>query len=455
MNDSQTTDEVVRATALTALWGSVLAVTFWWAADGGIDEMGTWGGWLMTTGRLAGLIASVLMLAQVLMIARVPVIERAFGQDALVKGHRLVGIYSIVLMLLHIAFITLGYAGGSVTTVVSTFLDLVLHYPAMLLAFAGATALMLVAVSSMKAARRRIRYESWHLLHLYSYLGAGLALPHQLWTGKEFLGSQTVTTIWWAVWGLIFGTVLVWRVLVPIGRSLRHRLRVVKVVDEGAGVTSVYVQGSHLDELPARAGQFFTWRFLDGEGWARGKPYSLSAAPDGRTLRIGVKAVGPASAHVRDLQVGTRVAIEGPYGRMTGRTRTQRKVAFIGAGVGITPLRALAEEFAYAPGEAAVLQRYATEPLFVDEFIDLAKRHGLRLFWLPGQRRWAGSMFGGYVDPSADDAAALRHLLPDIAERDIYVCGPPPWIEAVREALRGIGVPDRQVHSESFELVKS
>ena len=96
--------------------------------------------------------------------------------------------------------------------------------------------------------------------------------------------------------------------------------------------------------LPARAGQFFVWRFLSGAGWTRGHPYSLSAAPDGRGLRISVKTLGDGSADLHRLRPGARVLLEGPFGRLSARARTRRKVALIGAGVGVTPLRALAEE---------------------------------------------------------------------------------------------------------------
>ena len=53
----------------------------------------------------------------------------------------------------------------------------------------GVAALVMVVVTSLRAARRRLRYESWHLLHLYAYLGVGLAPPHQVWTGADFIGS--------------------------------------------------------------------------------------------------------------------------------------------------------------------------------------------------------------------------------------------------------------------------
>ena len=66
--------------------------------------------------------------------------------------------------------------------------------------------------------------------------------------------------------------------------------------------------------------------------------------------------------------------VEGPYGRLSARARTQRKVALIGAGVGVTPLRALAEELDYAPGEAVLLHRFTERPLFDREFAVLGRR---------------------------------------------------------------------------------
>ena len=86
----------------------------------------------------------------------------------------------------------------------------------MLLALAGTLCLVMVVVTSVRAARRRLRYESWHLLHLYAYLGVGLALPHQLWTGQEFLASPAATVYWWTLWGAAAGAVLVCRVGLPL-----------------------------------------------------------------------------------------------------------------------------------------------------------------------------------------------------------------------------------------------
>ena len=166
-------------------WLSMLVVVALWVTGGGVrdvaDVLGAAG--LTTLGRVTGLVSADLLLIQVLLMARIPLVERAYGQDELARRHRLVGFWSFNLMLAHVVLITLGYAATTRAGIIAEFLQLVLTYPGMLLALAGTTALTLVAVTSIRAARARLRYEDWHLLHLYAYLGVGLALPHQLWTG--------------------------------------------------------------------------------------------------------------------------------------------------------------------------------------------------------------------------------------------------------------------------------
>jgi predicted ferric reductase len=442
-------DAGIRAAAIGLFWSALLLATYWWADGGGIQDLAGRQSGLTSLGRIAGLLSAVLLLAQVLLMARVPVLERAFGQDRLARTHRVVGFTSFVLLLGHLVLITWGYAAGELSAAPATLWDLVVDYPGMLLAAAGTVCLVMVVVTSVRAARRRLRYESWHLLHLYAYLGVGLALPHQLWTGQEFLSSTAATVFWWGLWGASAGAVLIWRVALPLWRSARHGLRVTSVVVEGDGTVSVHMTGRDLDLLRARAGQFFVWRFVSGAGWTRGHPYSLSAAPDGRRLRITVKDLGDGSAGLRRLRPGTRVLLEGPFGRLSARARTRPKIALIGAGVGVTPLRALAEELTYDPGDAVLLYRYRDEPLFVDEFTALARERGLQVLWLPGRRRAPDSWLGSGVG-TADDLAVMTAWIPDIAERDVYVCGPESWSEDVRRTAVAAGLPADRFHVESF-----
>ncbi|WP_370288957.1 ferric reductase-like transmembrane domain-containing protein [Nocardioides sp.] len=443
-------DEAARLGAGLALWASLLLVTYWWVADGGVRSVTDLASLAMSAGRWTGLAGSVLLLAQVLLMARLPILEGPFGQDRLARLHRTIGFTSFSLVMVHLATITLGYAGGRLLATPGMLWDLTWSYPGMLLAAAGTLCLVMVVVTSVRAARKRLRYESWHLLHLYAYLGVGLALPHQLWTGEQFTASPLRTAFWWTTWILAAGAVVVWRVLRPVAVNLRHALRVTSVVPEATGTWSIYVTGRRLDRLRAEPGQFFNWRFLGAPGASRAHPYSLSAAPDGQSLRITVAAAGDDSALTPAIRPGSRVLVEGPYGRLSPRARQARKVAFIGAGVGMTPLRSLLEGLAYAPGEAVYLERYHQQPLFAAEVDTIARERGASVVRLPGRRRAAGSWLPPLSAP-VDDASALLAWIPDVAERDVYVCGPAAWTDLVRGTLSRVGLPESRLHVENFE----
>jgi predicted ferric reductase len=366
----------------------MLVVVALWVAGGGVQGLAGVGTALISVGRLAGLVASDLLLIQVLLMARIPMVEASYGQDELARRHRLVGFTSFNLMVVHVVAITFGYAAASPQGLWATIVAFTLNYPGMLLAIAGTAALVMVPITSIKAARKRLRYESWHLLHLYAYLGVGLALPHQLWTGKDFLTSPAASVFWWVMWAGAAGAVLVFRVGQPLWRTLRHRLVVTAVVAESASVTTVVMSGRALDRLPVRAGQFAQWRFLTGPGFTRAHPYSLSAAPDGRTLRITAAHTGDGSGALARLRPGTRVAFEGPYGRLHEGVRTRAKVLLMASGIGITPMRALLEELDQGPGDVTLIYRThsAGDRLLVDELTALAKTRGARFFVVAGPR---------------------------------------------------------------------
>ncbi|GHF94048.1 MULTISPECIES: ferredoxin reductase family protein [Amycolatopsis] len=437
------------AAGLTA-WASVLFVVALWVSGRGLQDLAT--DFFTSTGRLTGLLSADLLLLQLLLMARIPWVERSYGQDELARRHRLVGFTSITLLAAHLVLITLGYAAADRSGVLGEAWALVTTYPGMLLATAGSAALGMVAVTSVRAARRRLRYESWHLLHLYAYLGAGLALPHQLWTGADFTASPVATAFWWTAYAAAAGTVLVFRVGRPVWLNARHRLVVEEVVPEAPGVVSIYLSGRDLDRLPTAAGQFCVWRFSGGPGWTRGKPFSLSAAPDGHRLRITAKDLGPGSRRLATLQPGTRAIFEGPYGRLTATVRRGWKIALFASGIGITPLRALLEELPYRPGEAVLFHRAArpADLLFRHELDDLAARRGVRVHSLLGRRSRDRTSWlpAGYAP--VPDEEVLRHLVPDIADHDVYVCGPDAWTDAVIDSVRRAGVPADLVHFERF-----
>ena len=442
-----------RDAAGVACWASALVVVALWLSGRGLQLLASSPADLLTSlGRVTGLVAADLLLVQVLLMARVPWIERSYGQDELARRHRLVGFWSFNLLVLHVVLITVGYTLGDHTDVFHETWTLLTSYGGMLLALAGSVALTVVTVTSIRAARKVLRYESWHLLHLYAYLGVGLAVPHQIWTGRDFATSWLARTYWWGSYAVAAVAVLVYRVGLPVWRTLRHGITVTSVVRESADVITVHMGGRGLHRLPVQAGQFFIWRFLDGPGWSRGNPYSLSAAPRRDRVQITAKDLGDGSGRLGQLRPGTRVLLEGPYGRLTGGHRVTEKVVMVACGIGITPMRALLEDLPYAPGDATLIYRARSEPdlIFRRQLEKLADQRGVAIHYLTGHRIPGRTSWLPRSAAQWRDSEALVRLAPELLKSDVFVCGPDNWMDAVAHAAVGAGLPPEQLHQERF-----
>jgi predicted ferric reductase len=397
---------------------------------------------ILTVAKFFGLHAALVLLLQLLLVARLPWLDRRIGMDRLTVWHRWVGFTLLWTILTHATLVVLGYATLGDTSMAKTFLALA-GVPASLLGMLAAAIIVIVGVFSTKYARRRLRYETWHGVHLLLYVALGLVFVHQLIETTTFASSTFAMAYWWVLWLGAFGALVVGRIVVPLVRNAHHQFRVAAVVPEAHDVVSVYVTGRDLGRLRAMAGQFFIWRFPGHNHWWLANPFSLSAAPNDRTLRLTAKAAGNASAGLRDVPVGSRVFLEGPYGAFTSLHRTRPGAVLIAGGVGITPVRALLEE--HATGHLVVLYRVRSEQdaVLLGEVQQLVAARGGRLHLLTGRTQAGMRPF---------EPAGLRSLVPDIVDRDVYVCGPPAMTDAVLDSLRALRVPSRQVHAEKFSM---
>jgi predicted ferric reductase len=435
-----------RALLATIVAGALPVLAVWWQ-DTVPGSLRAAGDYLAAAGRLSGLLGAYLLLVLVALMARIPWLDNRVGSDVTARYHRALGEYTVILLCTHALLIVIGYGLESGTDPVSETVTVELSYPDVLMATAALGLLVMVGVMSARAARRRLAYESWYFTHLYVYLAMALAFAHEFAVGADFSGSTRNRVLWSGAHLAVLVTLVVFRLVVPTVRSIRHRVRVTKVVVEGPGVVSIYLTGRGLDRLGAEAGQFLRWRFLVRGLWWESHPYSLSAPPTDRMLRITVKDLGDGSGRLARLRPGARVWFEGPYGAFTARRGgTRRRSLLIAGGAGITPLRALYEALPGAGADVILLYRASRpeELVLWWELAAIARHRGFGLYPVLGSRAQHGR------DPLG--ARALLGLVPDTARRDVYLCGPPGLVEGTTRQLMEAGVPRHRIHIEAFDL---
>ena len=397
---------------------------------------------ITTISRVAALSGSYLALVGLMMVARIPWIERAVGHDRLVLWHRKSAPYSLFLILFHVLLVVLGYAATDRIRVGAELWRLVTTYPWMLPAFIAFILFMTAGISSYKRARAKIKYETWWTIHLYTYLGIALSFMHQIQTGVMFINHPLNRAYWIALYVVVAASIITWRVIIPLTKSFKLKLKVEKVEIEGPGIISIYVSGKNIAKLGAKGGQFFNWRFLTSEHWYQSHPFSLSAAPKHNQLRLTVKNLGDHSSALVNLKKGTRVMVEGPYGTFTAsRTDIRRPIVLIGGGVGITPIRAMIEDMPAHTSADLIYRTSRVEDLIMkNELENLCSEKGIRLHLMAGPR-----------SQYPLDARALKGLIHNVLDAEFYVCGPNQLTDAIKKAVLDLKMPANRVHHEIFE----
>ena len=431
-------------------WFSVIAVTAMFLIDGGVKSLTDPASILSAIDRLTALVATDLLLIDILLIARIPWIDHYYGHDRATTAHKKLGKPILYLVIAHFVSAVVQYAIVANTNVIAEFISL-LSIGDILLATGAFVLMVLVVVTSLNFARKAITYEAWYLVHIFAYGSVLLAIPHQFSTGSDIAGKPIAMTYWIALYLFVLVNVVWYRIARPIVRGIRHSLRVSTTVRESSDATSIYLTGKIVAKLGGAAGQFYLVRILNSRDWWRPHPFSISAAPNDKFVRFTVADRGDDTKLMQSLKPGTPVMLEGPYGVFTEERRTKEKLVLVAAGIGIPPIRALAEQVAARPHDVTIIYRLRNQEdaALLAETRALAAQRGFRLVELEG-RRGVGTSWMNADYSGRSDLDRLKDIVPNVTDADVYICGPTAWTHSVEKTMKAAGVDARQIHAEEF-----
>jgi predicted ferric reductase len=234
--------------------GAIVVVAVWFSNTLGGDHRGV----IIDLARLSGLEAGYAVLATLLLMSRMPALEHRVGTDQLARLHAISGRWVLGLIIAHVLLVTYGYALAADRSFFGETADLNTQYADVLMATVAVGLFLLIGITSARAARRRLQYETWHLIHFYTYLAIGLSFAHEFSTGTDFryLGARV---LWSSLYLTVVAVLVRYRFLEPILVNHRHRFRIAAVHRESPDTVSVHITGRQLDLLGAEPGQFFRW----------------------------------------------------------------------------------------------------------------------------------------------------------------------------------------------------
>jgi predicted ferric reductase len=437
----------VKKALAWGFWGANLTLILGvWAASSGRTELFTGDGLVTvhTLGLLFGLLATFCALTQFILMGRVGWLEPIFGLDRLAIFHRFNGYATLILVLLHssIMFVAHGVWDNE--------LFAVLGYPFVVLAVLAEVMLVLTVGLSIYIIRRHLKFETWYTVHWLNYLFIAIVPFHQFVNGTTLNSVPWFSSYWLALYIFVALNVIVWRFGMTVVKHWRFGFKVEKVVAETPTATSVYITGKNLEKYKARGGQFVLVRFLAPPYIWQEHPFSLSMLPNKEHIRLTIRQLGDFTNLIPQLKPGTPVWVSGPFGTFTNELQETDKVLYIAGGIGITPIRSMIEARARSGVKSDAVMLYGnrteTDTALMNELQPLAAQLNMPIHnVLSEQKDYAGEK--GYVDKEK-----IARLVPDVAERDVFLCGPPPMMAGVIAELKELGVPDGHIHFERFSL---
>lgn len=403
---------------------------------------------LLEIGRLCGLVGTYFILWQLVLISRLPFLESGFGFNFLTRVHRWNGLLGITLITAHVAYITIGSAGVNSTGIVAEFIDLLTTKDNVLVAAIAFVMFLTIVALSITIVRRHLRFETWYAVHITAYLAILLAQSHQFSVGDDIINASVLSYYWIALYACAFGVIVLFRIGQPLYRYWRYRFKVSRVHIEATDTISIYVCGRNLKRFSYTAGQYAIWRFLTPDLWLQEHPFSISVAPGSNELRLTVKAVGDYTTMLQRIKPGSPVVIDGPHGDFT-LARTGRPLLFIAGGIGITPLRAMLESLPenMPPPVLLYAARSQANLALRSELEQLLSGVGGRMYCVLSDEAAAG-FYHGNIDKSL-----ITKLVPDVASRDIMLCGPPVMMRKVSTTLQLLGVKRTSIYTERFAFL--
>jgi predicted ferric reductase len=379
--------------------------------------------------------------------ARFRYVTDPWGEDVIYHFHRQISLVAVGLVVTHPIILV---AVKPELLALSNMLEAPLSAHFALVSIFSVIALV---VTGLWRAALKIKYETWHLIHIVLAVVAVTAgVVHMVGSGF-YLVDPWKQVLWVGLTVFWIGLLLYVRIVKPLF-MLRRPYRITEVRKERGDTSTLVMQPEGHPGFRFRPGQF-GWLTVWGSPFKiTGHPFSFSssaAVADGR-VEMSIRNLGDFTSEIHKVPVGRRVYLDGPYGAFTIGNPADMHVLIAG-GVGVTPMMSMIRTFADRGEKRPVILLYGSKDwdsiTFREELEALKERLSLTVVHILANppAGWTGEQ--GFIDAEV----LKRHLPLPFADHEYFICGPGVMMDAIEKALGEMNVPMSKYHSERYSFV--
>lgn len=395
--------------------------------------------------------AFAILLVEFVLSGRFRVVSRRMGMDVTMRFHQLVARTALVFALVHPFLYRTSFFNAPLPWDTTGQMTLSLDIGSLATGLIAWVLLPGFVLMSIFRDQLPYRYETWRAMHALGAVVIAAMITHHTLDAGRYSSDPVLAGFWLLLLAAALAS-LVWTyVIAPLGEAGRP-YEVTSVEKIALKTWELTVRPRQNDALQFDAGQF-AWLNLGHSPFSlHENPFSISSAPHERPdIRFVIKEMGDLTGQIGSIPTGTVAYLDGAHGNLTLKGRKGKGIALIAGGVGIAPLISIARQLRAENDLRPLIllygNRVAEQVVYKRELDQLARRAKTQVIHVISEpkRNWKG--LTGQVDKTVIDQVFSF----DGASEWLYlVCGPPPMLDAVEDALLALGISTEQIVSEQF-----
>jgi predicted ferric reductase len=386
-------------------------------------------------GQVSGLLGMILFSIVLILAGRFKFLDEYFyGLNKVYEHHHQLGAIAFSLLLFHPLFLVVNYITVSLRSAALFFLpfnNLAITY--------GIISLALMIFLIVLTFYIKLKYQNWKLLHKFMVLVFLFGVLHTIYIPSDI--SRDLVLRYFILSLALIGLAISFYQAFLNSFARKRFIYNIKRVTALNQLTMEIEMEPVSSPMIYQPGQFIFISFKNGVA-RESHPFSITSAPKEKNLELIIKNLGDFTAELKNLEIGSQAVVEGPYGKFTYTNVPGKKQIWIAGGVGITPFISMAKSIV---NDYQIDLFYSTanseEAVKVDDLINISKaNNNFRVF------PWYSKEKGRIA------ALEIKKLTGDLDNKEIFLCGPPVFMESMREQLLQLGVKKNNIHWEKFNF---